>query len=156
MVRTGCVFVAGIHPSRTWMSGSFESVRWNACVHRLDLGFYPHPKEFLGNGVRNRVNSTGKIHTSGAQRRAGPATLHHTEQRAQHTTDWAIPTPDLIWQRWSYPSPLISPFIVDLIHYCWSHPSPSVSSVTVDHILPHKSLPSQWSSSFPVNLISKH
>ena len=27
MVRAGCVFVAGIHPSRTWTSGSFESVR---------------------------------------------------------------------------------------------------------------------------------
>ena len=24
----------------------FESVRWNACVHRLDLGLYSHPKEF--------------------------------------------------------------------------------------------------------------
>ena len=30
------------------MSGSFESVRWNACVHRLDLGLYSHPKEFIG------------------------------------------------------------------------------------------------------------
>ena len=29
-----------------------ESVRWNACVHRLDLGLYSHPKQFLGNGVR--------------------------------------------------------------------------------------------------------
>ena len=27
------------------MSGSFESVRWNACVHRLDLGSYSHPEE---------------------------------------------------------------------------------------------------------------
>ena len=44
----GVFFVAGIHPSRTWTSGSFESVRWNACVHRLDLGLYSHPKEFLG------------------------------------------------------------------------------------------------------------
>ena len=42
------VFVAGIYPSRTWTSGSFESVRWNACVHRLDLGLYSHPKEFWG------------------------------------------------------------------------------------------------------------
>ena len=41
------VFVAGIHPSRTWMSGSFETVPWNACVHRLDLGLYSHPKEFF-------------------------------------------------------------------------------------------------------------
>ena len=32
MVCAGCVFVAGIHPSRTWTSASFESVRWNACV----------------------------------------------------------------------------------------------------------------------------
>ena len=27
------------------MSGSLESVRWNARVHRLDLGLYSHPKE---------------------------------------------------------------------------------------------------------------
>ena len=57
MVHAGCVFVAGIHPSRTWMSGSFESVQWNACVHRLDLGLYSHPKEFLWNEVRTQ----GKI-----------------------------------------------------------------------------------------------
>ena len=43
------------------MSGSFESVRWNACVHRLDLGLYSHPKEFWGNGVRTHVNSKGII-----------------------------------------------------------------------------------------------
>ena len=24
----------------------FLSVRWNVCVHRLNLGLYPHPKEF--------------------------------------------------------------------------------------------------------------
>ena len=24
--------------------GSFESVGWNTCVHRLDLGLYTHPK----------------------------------------------------------------------------------------------------------------
>ena len=30
------------------MSGSFESVRWSACGHRLDLGLYSHPKEFFG------------------------------------------------------------------------------------------------------------
>ena len=38
------------------MSGSFESVRWSACVHRLDLGLCPHPKEFSGNEVRSHVN----------------------------------------------------------------------------------------------------
>ena len=42
------------------MPGSFESVRWNACVHRLDPGLYSHPKEFLGNGVRTHVNSKGE------------------------------------------------------------------------------------------------
>ena len=38
----------------------FESVRWNAYVHRQDLGLYSHPKEFWGNGVRTHVNSKGK------------------------------------------------------------------------------------------------
>ena len=86
MVRAGCVFVAGIHPSRTWTSGSFESVRWNACMHRLDLGLYSHPKEFWGNGVWTHVNSKGKIPSTGncPQRRIEPATLW---QRAQ-----ALPT----------------------------------------------------------------
>ena len=65
------------------MSGSFESVRWNVCVHRLDLSLYSHPKEvfllllffcfvcffvlffFLGggggeDGVRTYINSKGK------------------------------------------------------------------------------------------------
>ena len=47
------------------MSESFESVRCNARVHRLDLGLYSHPKEFLGNGVRTHVNSKGKILSTG-------------------------------------------------------------------------------------------
>ena len=45
MVHAGCIFVAGIYPSRKWMSGSFESVWWNACVHRLDLSLRSHLKE---------------------------------------------------------------------------------------------------------------
>ena len=60
MGHAGCVFVAGIHSSRTWMSGSFESVRWNACVHRLDLSLYSHPKEIWGNGVGTHTNSKEK------------------------------------------------------------------------------------------------
>ena len=48
MAHAGCVFVAGIHPSRTWMLWSFESMRWNACVHRLSsesfLGMESEPK----------------------------------------------------------------------------------------------------------------
>ena len=31
------------------MSGSFESLRRNACVHRLDQGLYSHPKEYMYN-----------------------------------------------------------------------------------------------------------
>ena len=46
MVRAGCIFVVGIHTFRTGMSGSFESVLWNACAHRLDLSLYSHLKEF--------------------------------------------------------------------------------------------------------------
>ena len=46
MVHAKCVFVAGIHLSRTWMSVSFESMWWNACMHRLDLSLYSHLKEF--------------------------------------------------------------------------------------------------------------
>ena len=57
MVHAGCVFVAGTHPSRTYMSGSFESARWNACVQRLDLGLYSHPKEFGGGGGGGWVES---------------------------------------------------------------------------------------------------
>ena len=49
------------------MFGSFESVQWNACVHRLDLGLYSHLKEFWGgaNRVRTHVNSKGKIPSTG-------------------------------------------------------------------------------------------
>ena len=89
MVHAGCVFVAGIHPSRTWMSGSFESVQWNACVHRLDLGLYSHPKEFWGIGVRTHVSSNGKIpytRKKFPQRRLEPMLLHQEGQQAQHIT----------------------------------------------------------------------
>ena len=57
---------AGIHPSRTWKSGSFESVQWNACMHRVDLSLYFHLREVLGNGVRTHVNSKGKISSTGS------------------------------------------------------------------------------------------
>ena len=30
------------------MSESFQSMRWNACVHRLDLGLHSQLKEFEG------------------------------------------------------------------------------------------------------------
>ena len=95
MVHAGCVLVAGIHPSRTWMSGSLESVRWIACVHGLDLGLYSHLKEFWGNGVQTHVNSKGKI---SSQRRIEPTTLHQAGQRAQHTTNKLFQAPDSVLQ----------------------------------------------------------
>ena len=64
MVHAGCVFVASFHPSRTSMLGFFESMQWNACVHRLDFGLSSHPKE-LGNGVRTLVHSKGKVPSTG-------------------------------------------------------------------------------------------
>ena len=67
-------FCSGIHPSWTWISGSFESMRWNAYKHRLDLALDSDPQQFQGSGVK-------------------PVTLHHAGQRAQFTTDWAIPAP---------------------------------------------------------------
>ena len=92
MVRAGCVFVAGIHPSRTWTSGSFESVRWNACMHRLDLGLYSHPKEFWGEWSLNPCLLQGKnpLYRKCPQRRIEPATPWTA---SPSTTNWAIPAP---------------------------------------------------------------
>ena len=53
LVHAGCVFVASFHPSRIWLSGSFESVRWNVLVHRLDLDLCSHPKEFFREWSQN-------------------------------------------------------------------------------------------------------
>ena len=90
MVHAGCSFVvAGIHAYRTWMSESFESVRWNAWMHRLDLCLYSHPKEFLGVESEPMLTSSEKSPLLEAQWRIKPVTLHHAGQRAQHT-DWAI------------------------------------------------------------------
>ena len=74
------------------MSRSLES-RWNACVHRLDLGLYSHPKEFEGGGGGGGVESEprelqGKnpLYLKNSHRRMEPTTLHQIEQRALHTT----------------------------------------------------------------------
>ena len=65
-------------------------MRWNACVLRLDLGLYSHPKEFLGNGFRTHVNFKGKILSTRKKsplRRMGPMMLDQAGQWAQHTTN---------------------------------------------------------------------
>ena len=43
----------------------FESVRWNACLSKLDLSLCSRSKEFWGNGVKTHVNSKGKIPSIG-------------------------------------------------------------------------------------------
>ena len=103
MVHAGCVSVAGIHPSRIWTSGSFESLRWKASVHRLDLGIYSHPKEFRGNGVKIQVNSKGKIPSTGKILPRGGSNshtiLHQAGHRDQHSANELFRTP---WTKYCY------------------------------------------------------
>ena len=69
------------------MSGSFESVRWNACVHELDLSLCFHPKEFSGNGVRTHVNSKEKIpSTRNILLRGGPNPRRCKQQDSEPNT----------------------------------------------------------------------
>ena len=72
--------------------GLVESMRWNACVHRLDFDLYSYPKEFfLGMESEPMLTSSVKSPLPEAQTRIEPATLHHARQRAQHTLDGATP-----------------------------------------------------------------
>ena len=88
----GMFFVAGIHPSGTWMSGSFKSVWWSANVHRLDLRLYSHPKQFFeGMESEPMLTPREKSPLQEAQRRIKPPTLHHAGQQTQHIYDWVIP-----------------------------------------------------------------
>ena len=87
MVHAVCVYVAGIHPSRTWTSGFLGSTRWNACVHRLDLILYFHLKEVQGMESEPMLTPGEKSPLLGAQRRVEPAMLHHPGQWAQHITE---------------------------------------------------------------------
>ena len=75
------------------MSGSFEYVWWNACVHRLDLGLCSHPKEFWGNGTRNHVNSKGKIPTTGGSEEGWThdAASHRTASPTHYPLSYSAP-----------------------------------------------------------------
>ena len=88
MVHAGCVFVAGIHPSRSWTSGSFESVRCNACVYRLTSVYTLIGKSF--GGMESEPMLTLRENPiywkNSPQRRIEPMTLHQAGQQAQHTT----------------------------------------------------------------------
>ena len=90
-----CIFVAGIPPSRTWMSGSFEPVRCNTRVHSLDLGLCSHPKEFWGNGVRTHVGSREKSplpeKSSSEEDRSHVAALRRTASPALYQLSYSGP-----------------------------------------------------------------
>ena len=145
MVHAECgfFFLACIHSSRTWMSGSFESMPWDTYVHRLDLGLYSHPKHFLGNGVRTPCQLQGKNSPQPeAQRRIKSAPLHHTGQQAQHITNWAIPAPNgqLLEQKYIKVSDLCSTihhfylYFANIIKLCWSKLPAKISlSCTCTH-----------------------
>ena len=67
------------------MSGSFETVRWNVCLHKLDLSLYSHPKEFVGNGVRTHVDSKGKFpSTRGSEEGVPRAAASHRTVSPTH------------------------------------------------------------------------
>ena len=59
-------------------------MRSNACLHRLDLGLYSHPKELCANGVRTHVNSRGNNALYRKEippfMRIGPTPLHQAKQ----------------------------------------------------------------------------
>ena len=83
MVHAGCVFVAGIHPSVTWMSGFFESMQWLYMCAQTKPRFILSSERVLGNGVRTHVNSQGKKSPlPEAQRRVEPVILNTAGQRA--------------------------------------------------------------------------
>ena len=89
------------------MSGYFESVGWNACEHRLDLGLYFRSKELGGGGgagggggmesepmliAREKKPSAGK---KSLQRSIEHTTLHQTGQRVQHTSNELSRPPEM-------------------------------------------------------------
>ena len=83
-------FFAGIHSSRAWMLGNFESVWWNAYVHRLDLGLYSYPKEFWGQWSQNPCWIHGKnplYQKNSPQRKIELMMLRQAGQWAEHTTN---------------------------------------------------------------------
>ena len=75
------------------MSGSFESVRWNACVHRLDLSLYSHLKEFGGMDSEPMLTPRDKI----------PSTRGSEEDRTRAAASGRAESPT--HYQLSYPGP---------------------------------------------------
>ena len=61
------------------MSRSFEPVRWNTCVYKLDLGLYSHPEEFWGMESEPKLTPRAKSPLPEAHRRVEPTTLYRAE-----------------------------------------------------------------------------
>ena len=75
-------------------------MKWNACVHRLDLVLYSHQKKKLENGVRTHVNSKRKIPSTGdsEQGRTHNAASRRTARPTRYQLSYSGPN------RW-YDSP---------------------------------------------------
>ena len=56
----GVFLFAGIHPLGQECQDLLSLLQWNACMHRLDLGLYSHPKEFFWEWSQNLCKLQGK------------------------------------------------------------------------------------------------
>ena len=95
------------------MSGFFESVRWDASLHRLDLSLYSLPKEFFGGmesepmlTPREKIPST-RVSEEG---RTSDAASHRTASPTHYRLSYSL-TPSL-------PHPLATMFGVVLVSGC--------------------------------------
>ena len=106
-MHAGCVFVAGIYPSRTWI---IDGCVFVANIYVLDMNYrvfwvltmqyicaQTRPRFILSfkcfGGMESESMWTPRENSPlpGAQRRVEPTAQHLTGQRAQHSADWAIP-----------------------------------------------------------------
>ena len=104
MVHAECVFVAGIHPSWTWMSGSFDSSPYDGmhhCICALTwLWFILLSERVFREWSQNTyiltLKSREKIPSTGISDEGWTCSTALRRTEAHHTTDWAIPAPILL------------------------------------------------------------
>ena len=83
---------------KTWTSGPFESMRWNACVHRLGLGLYSNLKEFGGMESEPMLTPREKSPLpENFYPEDQPTMLHHAGQWAQNTTNELFQPHQMVW-----------------------------------------------------------
>ena len=80
------------------MSGSFESMGWNACVLRLDFGLYSHPEEFYRMESEPMLTPSEKSPLPEAQRRidACDAASHRTASPTHYRLNYSSPMLEVI------------------------------------------------------------